>query len=567
MFLRQPLAKIVLLALCLFLLAACDSNTPPPKQLVKAPANKQIYTIPITSSPDFDTLDPALAHDSDSVNAVQMIYTGLVSLDDHLGLRPQLAQSWSADKDGTTWTFKLKPNLQFNDGTPLTSEDVAYSLDRALQPTTKSTTAGLYLTLIKDSDKLLKGTIPTLIGNSLKTPNKETLTITTRKNAAYFPYLLTMPCAFVVEQSLVKKYNDKFTDHLIEGGGAGPFKVSKYTHSVSIDFEPNAHYYNAKPQLSRVSFVFYHSTDDVYRDYQNNKIDMSGVPTSTFATDKKRKDFSQVPQAWISYYAMNYLSKPFDSIHMRQAFALAIDKTAIAQNIWKNTVIPTNHIVPAGSPGYNANLTGPDGTQNLKGDPKKAQDLLQQGLKDEGWTSVSQIPQITLTYASNVPGFEQEVTALIQAWQKVLNITVVASPVDSEKLLDSVTAATNNANGIQMWGLTWVGEYPDPHDWLTLQFGQGVLNNNMNYGQNFGATAAKQQALQQQLASADTNTNETARLAAYQQAEQQLVNDVAWLPMEQITTNFLRSPNIIGMTDNAQGIIPPDNWAKVYRVQ
>jgi peptide/nickel transport system substrate-binding protein/oligopeptide transport system substrate-binding protein len=564
---QELFGRLALLMLCLIVLAACDSGTPPPKKLTKAPADKQTYTIPFTTSADFNTLDPALAHDNDSINAIQMMFTGLVQLDKDLKLHPQLAQSWSVDTDGLTWTFKLKSNLKFSDGNPLTANDVIFSIDRALQPATQSTVAGLYLSLIKDADKLLNNKITTLIGSSLKAPDATTVVIVTRKKAAYFPAMLTMPCSYVVQQSIVQKYGNKFTEHLSEGGSAGPFKVSKYTHNSNIDFVPNENYYNPKPQLQKVSFVFYGSSDDAYRDYMNGKLDMTGVPISTFANDKKRKDFQQVPLAWTSYYTMNYLVKPFDNVNIRQAFALAIDKTAIAQNVWKNTVVPTNNIVPKGIPGYNANLTGPDGTQNLKGDARKALELFQKGLQEQGWNNASQFPQVTLTYASNVPGFEQEVNALIQSWQKTLNITVTAEAVPYETLLDKVTAATNNPNGIQMWGLTWVGEYPDPQDWLSLQFARSSTNNNMNYGQNYGPTAAKQLATQEQLDKADSTMKDTDRLPIYQQAEQQLVNDVAWLPISQLTSTFLRNPNIVGMTDNAQNIIPPDEWANVYRVQ
>src|SRR5205823_3627043 len=119
--------------------------------------------------------------------------------------------------------FHLKPHLMFHDGTPLTSTDVAYSLDRALQPTTQSTTAPLYLSLIKDSDQLLAGRISTLIGRSLQAPDPTTLVIVTKKKAAYFLPMLTSPCSYVVEKSLIDKYGAKFTDHLSEGGGAGPF--------------------------------------------------------------------------------------------------------------------------------------------------------------------------------------------------------------------------------------------------------------------------------------------------------------------------------------------------------
>src|SRR5258708_27623599 len=293
---------------------------------------------------------------------------------------------------------------------------------------------------------------------------------------------------------------------------------------------------------------------------------MSGVPISTFANDKKRKDFYQIPQLWINYYTMNYLTKPFDNIHIRQAFALAIDKKTIVQSIWKDTVLPTNHIVPEGMSEYNSKLTGPDGTQNLSGNPTKAQELLKQGLQEENWSSTSQMPPITLTYATGEASIDQEVTALIQTRQKVLSVTVKANPVDYNSLLDKVTAATNNPDGIQFWGLAWVGEYPDPQNCLTLQFDKPVPNNNINYGQNPGPNLAQQQITQQQLETADTSPA-TTRTQMYQQAEKALVNDVAWLPMEQVTTTFLRSPYIVGIVDNAQGVIPPDDWANIYRVQ
>lgn len=78
----------------------------------------------------------------------------------------------------------------------------------------------------------------------------------------------------------------------------------------------------------------------------------------------------------------------------------------------------------------------------------------------------------------------------------------------------------------------------------------------------------KQQYTQQQLALADSKlTNTTARIQRYQQAEQQLVNDVAWLPISQVNALFLRSPAIVGIHDNPEGIIPPDDWATIYRVQ
>ncbi len=306
---------------------------------------------------------------------------------------------------------------------------------------------------------------------------------------------------------------------------------------------------------------------------------MTPVPLPLFASNQKNQQFHQVPLLWINYYSMNYLIPPFDNIHIRQAFALAIDKQAIVNDVWKGTAKATNHIVPQELQSSNPNLAGPDATKSLSGDPKKAQDLLNQGLHEEGWHSVSEIPQITLTYVSGVTTFDQEVSALIARWQQVLKVKVTVNTVDEGTLLDKVTAATNNPNGLQMWGLAWVGqypEYPDPHDWLTQQFGQGSPFNNANYGQNTSQDAAQQQLVQQEMDAADANIDQGkniqpeqigARIQSYQQVEQQIVNDVGWLPIEQATATFLRTASMVGIKDNAEEIIPPNDWANIYRVQ
>ena len=168
-------------------------------------------------------------------------------------------------------------------------------------------------------------------------------------------------------------------------------------------------------------------------------------------------------------------------------------------------------------------------TTNLSGNPKKAQQLLQQGIQEEHWSSVAEMPAIHLTYVNGVSNFDQEVQALIQNWQRVLNVTVIADPVDYNTLLNKVTTATGNPDGIQMWGLAWVGEYPDLQDWLSMQFGRGSAYNTMNYGENSSMTAALQQQTQQQLAQADADMNASQRTQLYQQAEQQIVNDVGWI--------------------------------------
>ncbi len=558
------------LALMAMLLVACGggSTTTTTTTPSKAPAAQQVLNMPFYNQvSDNKTFDPALSTDTNSIAAIDLVFTGLVQLDDNLKIQPQLASTYQMASDGLTWTFHLRPNLKFSDGTPLTSADVVYSINRALLPATKSVVGPTYLALIKDSDKLNAGKISTIIGDSLLTPDPNTVVIIANKKAAYFLDALAYSTSYVVEKSLIDKYGDNFTDHLNEGGGDGPFEVQAWNHGTNIVLVPNPNYYGPHPQLTKLIYPFYKETDTNFKAYQAGQTDFAfGVPSADLATAKAlpNNQYHLVPQLYLNYYTMNYLVKPFDNIHIRQAFALAINKDLIAHSVWKDTVIASNHIVPKGMPGYNPNLTGPDGVASTSGDTTKAKALFQQGLTEEGWTSVSQMPAIKLTYSSGNPDSANEVAAVIQMWQTTLGVSVKANPEDFNKLLTDSEAALNNPNGLQFWGIAWIADYPDPQDWTTLQFDKGAQYNQINYGQNNSASAATQQQTQQALEAADVNPDQTSRLQAYMQAEQQLVNDVAWLPMEQVAISIVLKPYVKGMVFNAQFLTPPNDWGNVY---
>ena len=561
---KQYTAVLSIMCLLGMLLVACGGQA----TTQKATATNQVYIFPEDAVSDIATFDPGLSTDLPSIQAIDMVFTGLVQLDDKAAVRPQLASSWDLSPDGLTWTFHLRSNFKFSDGTPLTSSDVVYSIDRALQPAEHSVVGPTYLALIKDATALATGKIKTIINDSLLTPDPNTVVIKTVKKAAYFLDALTYSTSYVLEKSLVDKYGTNFTDHLTEGGGDGPFKVQEYTHNKQIVFVPNPTYYGPHPQLSKVIMPFYKDLETLYKAYQVGQVDTTGalsVPSTHFQQAKAlTAEFHQVPQLYINYYTMNYLVKPFDNIHIRQAFDLAIDKSLIVKTVWKGSVIPTNHIVPQGMPGYNPNLTGPDNTPGTSGDSAKAQALLKQGLQEEGWSSVAQMPPVKLTYATGSPDLANEAAVLTQMWQSVLGISVKTEAIDFNKLLTESEAALNNPHGLQFWGIAWIADYPDPQDWTTLQFDKGANYNQANYGQNNSNDATQQQAVQQQLEAADVNSDQTSRMAAYNQAEQQLVNDVAWLPMEQVTNNVLLKPYVKGVVFNAQGLVPPDDWGSIY---
>jgi peptide/nickel transport system substrate-binding protein/oligopeptide transport system substrate-binding protein len=180
--------------------------------------------------------------------------------------------------------------------------------------------------------------------------------------------------------------------------------------------------------------------------------------------------------------------------------------------------------------------------------------------------TLATLPPITYTVSSGgFTPYRNEYAVEQQMWKNVLGVNVTINDIDFNKMLDETSSATNNPKGIQMWWIGWIADYPDPQDWLTLQFGNGSTQNNMNYGQNKSIDAAAQQQNQKLMVQADANLNPTERMQQYNQAEQQAVNDVAWLPIYQQTVSQVIKSCVVGIAQNAQSLTPPNDWANIYK--
>jgi oligopeptide transport system substrate-binding protein len=567
--------KAMLPALMVFamLLAACGSNgtsTGVTSSLpAKAPDKQQVLVWPISGVQDIATLDPNYEQDVYSGQATGMIFNNLVAYNDKATIVPDLAQSYSVSPDGLTWTFHLRPNIKFSDGAPVTSQDVAFSIDRALQPATKSPLASTSLAPIKDAVKLNSGKIKTIIGDSLLTPDPQTIVIITSTKAAYFLDALTSQNAVVFEKSFMQKYGAQWQTHLAgtPGDGAGPWMLQSYTHGRNLTFVPNPYYYGKKPQFRKVVMPLYANFDTTYKDYQVNRVDFSFVPTQQLAGAKAlpHNQLRMDPALNSWYLSMNFLDKPFDNIKIRQAFALAINKDLIASKVYKGTVIPTNHIIVKGVMGYNPDLTGPAGVKSTAGDPVLAKKLLQEGLQEEGLT-LATLPPISFEVA---PAGSQDLKnmfdVLQQMWQNVLGINVKMREMDFNQLVNDITPI--GSTQVMAAGIGWNAS-PDPEGWMTLQFNAGAYGNFYNFGQNHASDAVQQQHAQQLMVQADATVDNVAeRMKLYDEAEQQVVNDVAWLPIYQGEAVYAVKPCVVNWPHNSFGqfSVPYQaDWANMY---
>ncbi len=562
-FRKASLASVLMLLLTV--LAACGTsgggNTSN-----KAPDSQQILKrYLVAASQDVKTLDPARVTDFYSYFPIYMTFPALVTLNDQLQVAP-----WAADgmptvsSDGMTYTFKVRSGMKWSDGTPIDANTFAYSINRSLNPCTKSNVAS-YLYPIKDAStfngescgsdgKTVSGSISTLIGDSITATDAQTLVIKLTAPAAYFLEALSYPTSFAQPQQLIDKYTlTTWTDHLADNGGFGGnlFMVTKWDHKGALVLSRNESFWGTKPTLKEVDYTVYKTTDTEYSDYQIGHLDVGTPPTTQYAAAKTKPGFHEGPSLSIGYYQPNWHKAPFDDLAARQAFELALDKDALANKVNAGTVLPTNHIVPQGMPGYNASLTGPDGTQSLTGNVTKAQALMKDYVTRKCSGDITKCAPVTLL-DSNDPDLIKADTAALAMWNSAFpGYPIKLAQTDFNTLLNDAYSS----DPPQFFGIGWIADYPDPQDWLSLQFGPGA-SNNTGFVNDAAANAL--------LAQADANQDTTSRMQQYNQAEQLFVNDVAWMPLSQGKTFYLTQSYVHNYSVTALGYPTLATWQQIY---
>jgi peptide/nickel transport system substrate-binding protein/oligopeptide transport system substrate-binding protein len=610
-----------LLALLALPVAACGPTT-----ASAGVAADQTFTWPVSGASG-DTkvsdliLDPAEVAAFYDAQAVQMIYTGLVTLGTDLSIQLDAARSIEVDATGTVYTFHLRSNLRFSDGTPLRAADFAYAIDRALDPhlcdgvdangkplvygnspygancTYVGTTYLIAILGAKERAAGSGGSDHSVVGHGDDTTkgvdvvDDQTLVIRLVHPAAYFLEALTYSSSFPLEQSLVDKYkNGQWVFHLDEGGCSGPFKIGSYGNGktpadgTSIVYVPNSYWEAAHGQkltLTKVVRPFMPDADTEYQAYRGGQNDYTDVPGADYAFARGQDDFHEVGELNIQYFGLNAQVPPFDSLDVRRAFSLALNKQLLVDRIVNGAGTPTNHIVPQGMPGFDPGLLTPppDRTQSVTGNQAAAVQLLGQaqqnchGNTPAGVTPVRVVapdlpadpdycPYID---AKDYPALKevdiytgggnttrvQIAQAAVQQWSTALGMNVQTKHLTL--FGDFLSGELSGQFG--MWAIGWLADYPDPQDWLSLQFATGALYNSEHVADP---------TLDSLLAKADTEQNPAMRLQEYNQAEQMVSDLVPWIPYEQEKVIWRQRAWVHGFGLNAISAFPDIAWPQVY---
>jgi oligopeptide transport system substrate-binding protein len=479
---------------------------------------------------DLATLDPQVGYDWQNWPAIKMVFDALLDYKPGTAdLEPRIAAAMPKVGDGgKSYTFQIRKGIKFSNGRELVASDIKYTLERVLDPKTKSPGAGFFLD-IAGSDAFSSGKSKDLSG--VKVINANSVKVTLSQPNAAFLNVLATNFAFIVPKEEVIKAGEDWGRKPV---GSGPFTLESWTTGQELMFKRNPNYFiKDLPKLETVNIKVGQDPSVAYLALQRGEVDLlgDGIAPANFLqaqSDPKLKNLIvSTALANTTYVAINSGIKPFNDLRVRQALQYAIDKKKVLKIINGRGLI-ANQILPPKMPGYDSSYKG------YGYDPEKAKSLLKAAGLSKGFSS-------TLYTNSTDPN-----PRIAQSIQQDLAAVGIKIELKSQAASTVIEAAGTPKTAPLVWsgGMAWTQDYPDPSDfyWPILSCRSAVQG-----GWNWPFTCDK--TLDAAASKADQMTAPEmrgTRLEAYKKIYKKLMDQSVWVPMFNEVRYTMHSEKLVG---------------------
>ncbi|MBK0016925.1 MULTISPECIES: oligopeptide ABC transporter substrate-binding protein OppA [Kosakonia] len=510
--------------------AAFAADVPAGVQL----AEKQ--TLVRNNGAEVQSLDPHKIEGVPESNVSRDLFEGLLISDVEGHPTAGVAEKWE-NKDFKVWTFHLRKNAKWSDGTPVTAHDFVYSWQRLADPKTASPYASyLQYGHIANIDDVIAGKKPTSeLG--VKAIDDNTFEVTLSEPVPYFYKLLVHPSVSAVPKAAIEKFGDKWTQpaNIVTNGA---YKLKDWVVNERIVLERNTNYWdNDKTVITQVTYLpISAEVTDVNR-YRSGEIDMTynNMPIELFQKLKKEipKEVHVDPYLCTYYYEINNQKAPFTDVRVRTALKLALDRDIIVNKVKNQGDLPAYSYTPPYTDG--AKLTEPAWfkmTQEQRN--AEAKKLL----AEAGYTADKPLSFSLLYNTSDL--HKKLAIAVASIWKKNLGANVKLENQEWKTFLD-----TRHQGTFDVARAGWCADYNEPTSFLNTMLSDSS-NNTSHY---------KSPAFDKLIGDTLKVTDEAQRAELYSKAEQQLDKDSAIVPVYYYVNARLVKPWVGGYT----GKDPLDN--------
>ncbi|HSX12210.1 MAG TPA: peptide ABC transporter substrate-binding protein, partial [Rhabdochlamydiaceae bacterium] len=421
----------------IFILILCASCNPPKKNIHFQQLNLNIPTDP-------STLDPRKGGDVVSATIHFLLFDGLMRGNPDGSLSLSLAKSYEMSEDRKTYTFHLK-NCFWSDGSPITAFDFEKSWKDILDPAFPAPNAHLFYP-IKNAEAAKRGNCP-LSEVGLYAIDPTTFKVVLEQPTPYFLELISF-CVFFP----VPKASPPLEERLV---CSGPFTLKNWKHEYELLLEKNGYYHHKDQiQLERIHFSMIKHEVTALEMFEKGLIDILGQPVLPLPADSlgdllKKKMIKMRPLAATTFCAFNVDRFPFNNCNIRKAFALAINRQEIVNNITTLNEKVALEMIP------------PCLKKNLlvhffeDASPQKAQTFFQKGCEELGITPET-FPEVTYYY-SNSEQHSKIAQAIQQQWLKTLGVKVQLQNLDHKIFMKQLSQKE-----FYLAQTYWIAQYNDP---------------------------------------------------------------------------------------------------------
>jgi oligopeptide transport system substrate-binding protein len=509
----------------LFVVAACGGNNAAPS-VNMAPAAQQILRVNTGVEPNsFDPTQQTYTYEAAvGRNTFESLLKPKADLSD---VQPAAAKSYDVSSDGLTYTFHLQPNAKWSDGKPVTASDWVYGYQHFLNP---ALAAGYV-------DPFFDGTIAGaqnygnvdvtsasaidsfLTGLGLSAPDANTFVIKLQHPAAYFKWVVTLWVAVPIRKDVVESAaggtfpSTDTTKPLAWANNAstiignGPFKISEIASKDHVTMVPNPNYWGGTAKLQQIIYYYISDGNTEFSKYQTGALDIANVPLADVTVvrgdnvlSKQAHLYPQLTTFWMDF---NAKEAPLDNPKVRLAFAKAVDRDKLANDVQHGVAKGIASFIPAGMAGYDTS----DTTQSF--DPAAAKKLL----SDAGVTADTLNKFKLLT--RNSTGSKTLNSFIVDQWNTNLGLNIQLDVIDSKTVTSRIRKGNFDIYGPSGWG----ADYPDQQDWMDIWFAGSC------HSLNFGCpTLNGYDTLVQK---ADSELSQSQRNADYLTAQKMLIDQAA----------------------------------------
>ncbi|EKW1653340.1 oligopeptide ABC transporter substrate-binding protein OppA [Citrobacter freundii] len=497
-------------------------------------AEKQ--TLVRNNGSEVQSLDPHKIEGVPESNINRDLFEGLLISDVDGKPSPGVAEKWE-NKDFKVWTFHLRKDAKWSDGTPVTAQDFVYSWQRLANPNTASPYASyLQYGHIVNIDDIIAGKKP-ITDLGVKALDDHTFEVTLSEPVPYFYKLLVHSSVSPVPRAAVEKFGEKWTQpaNIITNGA---YKLKDWVVNERIVLERNTNYWdNAKTVINQVTYLPISSeVTDVNR-YRSGEIDMTynNMPIELFQKLKKEipNEVHVDPYLCTYYYEINNQKAPFNDVRVRTALKLALDRDIIVNKVKNQGDLPAYSFTPPYTDG--AKLVEPVW---FKWSQEKRNEEAKKLLAEAGYTAEK---PLTFDLLYNTSDLHKKLAiAAASIWKKNLGANVKLENQEWKTFLD-----TRHQGNYDVSRAGWCADYNEPTSFLNMVLSDSS-NNTVHY---------KSPAFDKLIADTLKVTDEAQRSELYSKAEQQLDKDSAIVPVYYYVNARLVKPWVGGYS----GKDPMDN--------